>query len=157
MTPGATSLIIQACLTVALVVAAYGDIRARIIPNRLNILIAAAAPLWWWASGLSPWPDVAVQLALATGVLLVFAGLFAFGAMGGGDVKLLAALALWFPPMGMIRLLVVMALAGGVVTLVTLIIHRTRAKPGSPEIPYGVAISFAAIWIIANDVLTRAG
>ena len=44
--------------------------------------------------------------------------------MGGGDVKLAAALALWFSPASTLKFLVLMSLAGGVLTLVVLALHR---------------------------------
>ena len=61
--------------------------------------------------------------------------------MGGGDVKLAAALALWFSPASTLRFLIFMSIAGGVLTLVVMTVHRLRKKPGKPEIPYGVAIA----------------
>ena len=131
-----------------LIAAAITDLRARIISNRLNLAIAVLAPLWWIASGLDPWPDVAVQLLVGAAVFLLFAALFSVGMMGGGDVKLLAALALWFPWQAVISLLVLMALLGGLVTVVTVIHHRMTRRLGQPEIPYGVAISLAALWLL---------
>jgi len=80
-----------------LIVAAITDLRSRIISNRLNLIVAALAPLWWIACGLPLWPDVVAQLGAGIVVFAIFAGLFALGLMGGGDVKLLGALALWFP------------------------------------------------------------
>ncbi|OZA90617.1 MAG: peptidase, partial [Erythrobacter sp. 34-65-8] len=85
-------------LAIGLLVAAFTDIRRRQIDNWLNGAIVCAAPLWWWASGLSLWPDVAIQLGIALAAFIVLAGLFALRAMGGGDVKLLTALALWIEP-----------------------------------------------------------
>lgn len=131
-----------------LIAAAITDLRARIISNRVNLAIAALAPLWWIASGLDPWPDFAVQLLVGAAVFLLFAALFSIGMMGGGDVKLLAALALWFPWQAVISLLVLMALLGGLVTVVTVIHHRMTRRLGQPEIPYGVAISLAALWLL---------
>lgn len=131
-----------------LIAAAITDLRARIISNRLNLAIAALAPLWWIACGLNLWPDVAVQLLVGGVVFVLFAALFSMGMMGGGDVKLLAALALWFPWQAVISLLVLMALLGGLVTLVTVIHHRMTRRLGQPEIPYGVAISLAALWLL---------
>ena len=131
-----------------LIAAAITDLRARIISNRLNFVIAALAPLWWIACGLNLWPDVAVQLLVGGIVFILFAALFSMGMMGGGDVKLLAALALWFPWQAVISLLVLMALLGGLVTLVTVIHHRMTRRLGQPEIPYGVAISLAALWLL---------
>ena len=135
-------------LSALLIAAAITDLRARIISNRLNIAIAALAPLWWIACGLDLWPGVAVQLLVCGVVFLLFAALFSMGVMGGGDVKLLAALALWFPWQAVISLLVLMALLGGLVTLVTVIHHRMTRRLGQPEIPYGVAISLAALWLL---------
>jgi prepilin peptidase CpaA len=131
-----------------LLYAAITDIKARIIPNPLVIAIALAAPLYWWATGLSLWPDIAWQLGMAIIVFGVGAGLFALGQMGGGDVKLLAALALWFPPMPMVSLLFAMAIIGGLLTVFMLIRHRLQKAEGVPEIPYGVAIALAGLWML---------
>jgi prepilin peptidase CpaA len=103
------------------------------------------------------WPDVAVQLGLALGVFALFTLLFAAGMMGGGDVKLAAALALWFTPMEMLKLAVVMSLAGGVLTLIVLMLHRRRRKAGKrrPQVPYGVAIAVGAWAILAQRYLNH--
>ncbi|PKP92851.1 MAG: peptidase, partial [Alphaproteobacteria bacterium HGW-Alphaproteobacteria-14] len=85
-------------LAIALVVAAFTDIRRRQIDNWLNGAIALGAPLFWWSSGLALWPDVAIQLGMALAAFALLAGLFALKAMGGGDVKLLTVLALWVRP-----------------------------------------------------------
>lgn len=154
---GAIQLILLAALAALLLYAAWGDLRTRTIANRLNLAIALGAPLWWLAQGLPWWPGAAIQVGIALLVFAVFAGCFALGMMGGGDVKLLAALALWLPPVPMMRMLVVMALAGGVLTLACIALHRARKAQGQPEIPYGVAIAFAALCAlggVANDILT---
>lgn len=151
---GALSITILALLAAALLFAAWGDLRARIIPNWLNLSIALGAPLWWWTNGWSLWPDIVLQIALACAVFFVFAACFAIGAMGGGDVKLIAALSLWLPLSPLMRMLFVMALLGGVVTIATLAVHRWRKTLGNPEIPYGVAISLAGLWVFANELLT---
>lgn len=131
-----------------LIAAAITDLRARIISNRLNLAVAALAPLWWLANGYALWPDMAVQLLVGAAIFTLFAALFALGMMGGGDVKLLTALALWFPWQAVLSLVVLMALLGGVVTLVTVVHHRMTRRLGQPEIPYGVAISLAALWLL---------
>lgn len=136
-----------------LLAAAVTDIRSRIISNKLNIAIAALAPLYWIASGVPAWPDMALQIALGMGMFGVFAALFALGLMGGGDVKLLAAVALWFPWQALGALLLIMAILGGVVTVVTVIHHRMTRRLGQPEVPYGVAISLAAMWLVGERIL----
>jgi len=105
-------------LAIALLVAAFTDIRRRQIDNWLNLAVALGAPAFWWASGLDLWPGVAMQLGVALAAFVVLAALFAFKVMGGGDVKLLTALALWIPPAEFLQLLVIMSLAGGVLTIV---------------------------------------
>ena len=98
-------------LAIALVFAAFTDIRRRQIDNWLNGAIALGAPLFWWSSDLALWPDVAMQLGVALAAFVLLAGLFALKMMGGGDVKLLTALALWIQWDIFIQLLVVMAIA----------------------------------------------
>ena len=142
-------------LAVALVAAAIGDWRSRIIPNALNGTIALLAIPFWWATGLSLWPEIAMQLAIAVAVFLAFALFFRLGMMGGGDVKMAAALALWLPAGAVLQLLVVMSIAGGVLTLAMLIPHRIARSAGNPEIPYGIAIAFAGLWLIGERFLNQ--
>ena len=136
-------------LAIALVVAAFTDLRSRQIGNRLNAAIALAAPLFWWASGLSLWPEVGLQIGVALAAFAVLAALFALGAMGGGDVKLLTALALWTPPARFFELLIVMALLGGLLTIVFGAWHFMRRRKDRLAIPYGVAIACAGLWAIS--------
>jgi prepilin peptidase CpaA len=143
-------------LAIALVFAALTDIRRRQIDNWLNLAIALGAPVFWWASGLSLWPGVAMQLGVALAAFAVLAGLFALRMMGGGDVKLLTALALWIEPASFLQLLVVMALAGGVLTLVMGVWHITRRQPNKLAIPYGVAIAFGGLWVLADNYVPAA-
>ena len=138
-----------AALAIALLVAGFTDLRSRHIGNWLTGAVALGAPLFWWASGLSLWPDIAMQVGVAVAAFAVLAALFAFGAMGGGDVKLLTALALWIEPTWFLRLLVVMALVGGVLTIVFAAWHVTRRRKDRLAIPYGVAISSAGLWVLS--------
>jgi prepilin peptidase CpaA len=96
-----------------------------------------------------------VQVAVAAGVFVLLAAAFYIGMMGGGDVKLAAALALWFRPDETIRFLIVMSIAGGVLTLVVVILHRMRKNEGKPKIPYGVAIAFGGLAILTQRFLNQ--
>src|SRR3954451_7353674 len=138
---GAFTGMLLAGLAALLVVAAVIDARTFTISNRLNLTVAVLAPLYWLSVALSPWPGVAIQLAAGATVFAVLAAAFYAGMMGGGDVKLAAALALWFSPASTIKFLVFMSLAGGVLTLAVLAWHRAKRREGRPEIPYGVAIA----------------
>ena len=142
-------------LAVILVIAAVIDVRTFTISNRLNLTVALLAPLYWLSVALSPWPGVAVQLAAAATVFVLLAGAFYAGMMGGGDVKLAAALALWFPPGVTVKFLVLMSIAGGVLTLGLLVWHRARRREGRPQIPYGVAIAFGGLAILAQRFLNQ--
>jgi prepilin peptidase CpaA len=142
-----------AALAIALLTAAFTDLRSRHIGNWLNAAIAITAPLYWWASGLSLWPGVALQLGVAAVTFAVLAGLFALRAMGGGDVKLLTALALWIEPMPFLRLLIMMALLGGVLTVVFGAWHIARRRKDRLAIPYGVAIAAAGLWVLGTSYL----
>ena len=142
-------------LAIALLVAAFTDMRRRQIDNWLNAGIALAAPAFWWASGLSLWPDVALQLGVALVAFVVLAALFALKMMGGGDVKLLTALALWIPPMLFVQLLIVMALAGGLLTIVMGAWHIMRRQRDRIAIPYGVAIAFGGLWVLGAHMLPK--
>ncbi|WP_128892003.1 prepilin peptidase [Erythrobacter sp. HKB08] len=144
-------------LAIALLVAAFTDIRRRQIDNWLTGAIALAAPAFWWSSGLSLWPDVALQFAVAVGAFAVLAGLFALRMMGGGDVKLLTALALWIAPSLFLKLLIIMALVGGVLTVVMGSWHVMRRQRDKLAIPYGVAIAIGALWVLGTDYLPAAG
>lgn len=152
---GNPSTWLLALLVALLVSAAVEDVRTREIANWKNAVIALTAPLWWWASGLSPWPDAAIQLAVAAAVLGAFAAAFAFGWMGGGDVKLLAALALWLPVWWLPTMLVVMSLIGAGVTLAAIVHHRWRRHTSAVEVPYGVAIAAAALIAFREPILNH--
>lgn len=140
-------------LAVALLYAAFSDIRRRQIDNWLNGAIVVGAPFFWWASSLSLWPGVAIQLGIAFAAFIVLAGLFALRVMGGGDVKLLTALALWIEPQSFLHLLLVMALAGGVLTIVFGAWHVMRRQRHKLAIPYGVAIAVGGLWVLGTQYL----
>ena len=160
---GATMLVeylhygLLGALAIALLVAAFTDLKRRQIDNWLNAGIALAAPAFWWSSGLALWPDVAWQLGIALITFTICAGLFALRWMGGGDVKLLSALALWITPLLFLRLVIIMALVGGVLTLIFGMWHFMRRQKERLAIPYGVAISAAGLWIISTEYLSFAG
>ncbi|GAA0745476.1 MULTISPECIES: prepilin peptidase [Sphingomonas] len=154
--------IIQDCLLVALALlllsAGIEDVRFRTIANAKNAAIALAAPLWWWASGLALWPDIALQIGCAAIVFALFIAVFAMGAMGGGDVKLIGALALWLPLAPLLRMLVLMSLLGGALTLAMLLTQRLRGRSvGAIEVPYGVAITLGAGIVLYEPILNRIG
>lgn len=151
-------LLVQ-CLSLAVLIAlllrmAIGDLRAFIIPNQLNLAIAGVALVYIAAS--APIDELALALlwrvvqALVIG--MVFAVLFACGWMGGGDVKLMIALALFLPLPELTQLLVFSSLAGGVLALVAMLRRQRQQAMANAdetqariEIPYGIAIAVGGI------------
>ena len=153
----AFSWILLGLLAAALLACCWWDLKTRTIPNWLNLAIALGAVAFWVAVGLPVWPEVALRVAVAFVTFWVFAAAFAMGAMGGGDVKLIAALALWLPWQAVLVLLFLMSIAGGVLTLGYLIRHKLAKREEKLEIPYGVAIAFGGLWLISERFLNQFG
>ncbi|MFZ3484046.1 A24 family peptidase [Sphingomonas sp. 3-13AW] len=149
-----TSFLLLA-LVALLLSAGVEDVRTREIANWKNAAIALLAPLWWVASGLTLWPGVAIQIAVAMLVFGLFVLAFSMGQMGGGDVKMIGALALWLPPSTLLWMLVLMSLLGGALTLLMLAEKALRRRKQLPEIPYGVAIALAALVVIREPLLNQ--
>ena len=141
-------------LAVMLLMAAWTDIKTRTISNELNAAIAIIAVAFWWVAGESLWPDVVLRVGVALVIFIIFAVLFLLKMMGGGDVKMIAALALWLPFNALLIMLTVMALAGGLITVFLLVRQFWRPNAERPEVPYGVAIAIGGLWVIANGLLT---
>jgi prepilin peptidase CpaA len=98
----------QIILAVLVVVAAGFDLRTRRIPN------------WLCAAGFVAgvachWREALLGAGLA---LLIYVPLFALRAVGGGDVKLMAAVGALAGPMAWIAIFLITAIAGGVMALV---------------------------------------
>ena len=101
----------------------------------------------------------ALHLITSGAVLGITFALFASGAMGGGDAKLIAATALWMgPDLPLAQYLVWGAMLGGVLTLVLLALrYSPLAAPASNTrlfrhladrnagIPYGIALGAAGL------------
>ena len=81
-----------------LIAAAWQDMRTHHIGNGLSVAIAALF-VWWAGIGLiaGSYTPQAFGLAIAcgAGLFAVCAGAFSAGVLGGGDVKLLAAVGLF--------------------------------------------------------------
>jgi prepilin peptidase CpaA len=155
MTNGPFTEILLGLLALLLVVAAVVDVRTFTISNRMNLAVALMAPLFWWSVHLPLWPDAGLQVAIAAGVFALLAVAFYAGMMGGGDVKLAAALALWFTPETTLTFLIYMSIAGGALTVVVMVLHRARKKAGKPQVPYGVAIAIGGLIILIQRFLNQ--
>ncbi len=122
-----TSLLPLLLLAGLLVIGALIDIECRRLPNWLT---ASVAVLYGIHVAVSPVPVDWLSAFLVAGVVFALGfACFAFNLMGGGDVKLMAALALWAGVHHIGDFLVVTALAGGLLSIVTLIGRRLAASP----------------------------
>jgi prepilin peptidase CpaA len=97
------------------------DIATRSIRNEICLVLALLGIAGQFASPM----QVAESLIAATILFLLLIVIYQRGRgwMGGGDVKLLVALAIGLPLMGVIQLLTITALAGGVLAVVHLMMR----------------------------------
>jgi prepilin peptidase CpaA len=119
-------LIAAAATIVLLIAAAVSDIARYRIPNAIVYAIVAAFALGAIAN--FAWPAIAWPVLAGVAMFLLGAVLFAFGLFGGGDVKLVAAMALWTGFADLPRFLLIMGAAGGLLGFVFLL-KRRRGQP----------------------------
>jgi prepilin peptidase CpaA len=168
-------LIAAAATMILLVAAGATDITRYRIPNVIVYAIVVAFVVG--AAFNFSWPAVGWAALAGVGMFLLGAGLFALGLFGGGDVKLIAAMALWTGVVDLPRFLVVMSAAGGVLGVVWMVRRRrqlalaAQAAPSSDapssgelssdaqprakvpnRIPYGVAIALAGLDFFVTSV-----
>jgi prepilin peptidase CpaA len=133
-------------LAIALLVAAFTDLRSRTIGNGLNAAIALGAPLFWWATGVDLWPDAVLRIATALVAFAVLAATFARGGMGGGDVKLVTAIALWMPPLVFLVMAFIASLVGGAMSMVAAARNLKAEVRGTAKAK--VAVAGSALWVL---------
>ena len=141
------------------------DVATRLIRNEICLALALLGIAGQLASPM----QVAQSLIVAAILLLLLLVIHTRGMIGGGDVKLLVALAIGLPMQGVIELFTITVLAGGVLALMHLMmrllpnprlapagssfvrrvyaIERWRHLRHAP-LPYGVAIACGGIWTV---------
>ncbi|MCA6104650.1 MULTISPECIES: A24 family peptidase [Bradyrhizobium] len=156
------------CLEIALLLyVATIDIATRLIRNEICLALAFLGIVGQLASPM----QIGQSLIVAAILFLALFVIYQRGAIGGGDVKLLVALAIGLPLTGVIELLTATALAGGVLAAVHLMMRRLpqpRLAPAGSSLmrrvyaverwrhlrhaplPYGVAIACGGIWAILS-------
>jgi prepilin peptidase CpaA len=161
MSPELIRLLVLTVFAALVIFAAFKDLVSFTIPNWISAVLALAFAPAALALG-TPWPDIGLSFAVGLGVLVLGAGMFAMGWLGGGDAKLMAAAALWLGLKGVTPFFafpVFTGLAGGALALLLLAVRSTwlrpfadtgpawarrLATPGEAA-PYGVAISVGAL------------
>jgi prepilin peptidase CpaA len=144
--------------------AAFSDYKSLTIPNWISLAITA---LYAAVVLVSP-VEINWIGGLLTGLIVLVLGfaLFAAGLIGGGDVKILAALGFWAGPELILSFLFCVALAGGVLVLFILVRNAIQQAANGGQflasfkinlrsklqVPYGVAIALGGIVIFYNYV-----
>ena len=157
--------LILVVLPLSLMTAAATDLLTTTIPNRIPLILLISFLLLAPFTSLG-WPEIGTSFIAALLVFIACFGLFAVNVMGGGDAKLLTAIALWYGlNSSLIAFLTAVAFAGGVVTLVFLLLrsqaHRVVSLgvplPSSmvtaKKIPYGIAIAIGGMLTLAQSPL----
>jgi prepilin peptidase CpaA len=166
----AAQILLLGGLAVLLCVAALGDVRSYRISNRLNLLVAALAIPYWLVNFAGQWqafsPLIWPQLGLIGIAFVILLALMTFNVLGGGDAKLLLALAFWFQPDTYLDMLMTTAIAGGALCLI--ILAQLQLNPPKTitgmngdsveakrktRIPYGVAIAVGGLIPISQLIL----
>lgn len=142
-------------LAAALVAAAVQDAVQLKISNMLSGAVLVLAVVAAILSGVEPavWQNVAVFImALVVGTMM-----FSRGMLGGGDVKLLAAVMLWADLGGAVRLLASIFIFGGILALIIVfgrnvapksMVDRVAVLKPKAGIPYGIAITFGTLFMV---------
>ena len=137
------------------------DLLTMTIQNRVSMLLVAGFALVAIGTGM-PMSDWGMHLLGFLPVFAVGFAFFAFGWMGGGDVKFVSAISLWIgftPELGQFMILV--SLYGAVLTLGILSMRQMvgfppvlarqewfeRLHDSESGIPYGIAIAVAGLQV----------
>ncbi|MEL6789394.1 MAG: prepilin peptidase [Pseudomonadota bacterium] len=160
--------LILAVFPAALIAAAINDITSFKIPNWISVLLISAFPVAAVATG-TDFSFLWQGALLAVGMLIVGFALFAFKIAGGGDGKLLAAVAPWVGFEFLMPFLMVTALAGGAMAIAILMFRQSPIMPfygrvpwlmeihqSKSGIPYGVAIAVGGLTTFSETALFSA-
>lgn len=132
------------CSVILLAVICFSDIRARIIANKVVLLLCGVIlPYAYLSHG-----EIFFLHAIVT--LIVGILLFRLRVVGAGDVKLLAVLMLAIPSQWVIPFLFLISFFGLILILFGWVFFRQSIK--TQGLPYGVAISsgyLATLWLAA--------
>ena len=163
------SNILVALQVALLLYAAMTDVAARIIPNQVCLMLAVLRLVTLPFGDMQQLLIVGFYISVATFVFLFI--LYSRGWMGGGDVKLLAALAIGLSFAQSIQLLTVIVLTGGVLALAHLMLRTLPAPDLAPAgssllrrvyaverwrhlrqapLPYGIAIACGGIYSLLH-------
>jgi prepilin peptidase CpaA len=139
--------------------AASSDMLTMRIANWLVLTVVAAYAVMAFVAQV-PLAEIGLSVAFAVGVLVVAFTFFAFGWIGGGDAKLVAAITLWVGVGLALPYLIYAALLGGALTMMLLTLRRyplpvmltgvpwiARLHDRKTGVPYGIALAAAGLMV----------
>ena len=149
-------------LTALLLVATAYDLTKFRIPNMIPLVLVGLFILK--ISGGIETGALTTHVILATLALVLGFLAFVAGLLGGGDAKLIAALALWFGPDSFAEFITITGIIGGLVALLLILLRRLirvealsvdGMRPSSAyhildksaPLPYALPIAAAALWL----------
>jgi prepilin peptidase CpaA len=136
--------------------AALSDMLTMTIPNEVSLALVAGFTVVAIAGGLSV-QAIAFHAGAGALVLAIAFALFAFGWIGGGDAKLVAATSLWLGFGALAEYLFITSLFGGVLTAAVLLARATPVPAfalgwewlerlrNARSVPYGIALGASAL------------
>jgi prepilin peptidase CpaA len=151
-----------------LMMAAWRDVATRTIPDTISLLLIATGAITRILDG-----PAALALSAGSALLLFVLLLFAYsrGFIGGGDVKIMTALAVGLSPLDCYRFVIATAIAGGFLGIGYLLLSRRRTSVGEGKrisllarvvavevwrirhhfsLPYGVAIAAGGAFVLLH-------
>lgn len=156
-------LLFPIALTILVLWAIANDIYCYRIPNIVNLAIIILFSIALFASNAPlSWQNALISFAVIFAVGFAF---FIANIMGGGDVKMLAALSLWVEfNSSLLEFILIISVLGGLLTIGLILsrkyipyllvkINRTDVdipilfSHGQP-VPYGIAIGIAFLWLL---------
>ncbi len=134
-------------LVLLLIIMTFIDLDYQMIPDGLNVLVATggvAHYLFMWFINGTPSTSI-LQIGLGVllgGGLFLLIAIVSNGGMGGGDIKLMAALGLWFEWKSMLLLMFLSFTIGGILSIILLLTGKATRKQ---MVPFGPFIAIGAI------------
>jgi prepilin peptidase CpaA len=164
-------MLVYVCVSAAVLLTLLGaleDVRRFTISNWIPGALIALWLVYAPFSGLG-WQGAGLSLLTGLGVLALMMALWMPGWLGGGDAKLIAALALWFGWPSVLTFLLLAMICGGILAAILLAARRfAPVLPMSPArlaasplaqgapVPYGVAIAGGMLWTLPHSPLMAA-
>ena len=129
----------MAALFAALAVSVVTDLRSRLILNAVTLpALAVILICFTWLGGAGQLVDSLIGVAICAGPLLLAS---LRGAVGMGDVKLMAVAGAAAGWPGALAVLIYVSVAGGVQAVTWLLVARARGLERPRYVPYGLAIA----------------